>query len=90
MPIQLIILSNIPYDEADEIRNLLEENDIEFYETPNGDWVDSLGALWLNDNSQEIKARELLATFQHDRLQNARTRVNDLEAVAKDKKLPHR
>ena len=90
MPIRLIVLSDIPTDEAKEIRALLRGNNIDYYETPRGDWVGSLDAIWLKDNNQEDKARELLASFQNERVQSAQARYIKLEETRKDKSILER
>ena len=90
MPIQLIVLSDIPDDEAEEIRALLGDNNVDYYETPRGNWYGSLDAIWLKDNSQEDKARELLASFQNERLQSARERYIKLEETRRDKSVLER
>ncbi len=65
-------LRHVPDDEADEVRALLKDNDIEFFETFAGNWGISMPALWLKDESQYIRARELLDFYQQERLQRVR------------------
>lgn len=48
----LFKLRGVPDDEADEIRALLAEKQIEYYETSAGNWGISLPALWLQDDSR--------------------------------------
>ncbi|MFO7288296.1 MAG: DUF6164 family protein, partial [Gammaproteobacteria bacterium] len=43
----LLNLRGVPDDEADEIRALLEEHGIAFYETPPSRWGVSAGGIWL-------------------------------------------
>ena len=68
MPIKLFNLRGVPDDEAEEIRELLTSNRIDYYETPGGNWAVSAPAIWLNDDSQWHKAKELIAQYQRERL----------------------
>lgn len=67
MAILLFSLRSVPEDEACEVRELLIEHEIDFYETPAGSWGLSMPALWLRDSSQLEKARQLLDTYQQQR-----------------------
>lgn len=68
----LFKLRNVPDDEAEEVRVLLSEHQIDFYETSAGNWGVSLPALWVRDEAQYSQARELLDIYQAGR--NARVR----------------
>jgi len=72
MPIKLFNLKNVPDDEAEEIRVLLNNHGIEFYETPAGNWAASAPAIWLNDGRQEAQARMLIDEYQRERATQAR------------------
>lgn len=63
----LFKLAQVPADEAADIRNLLDENGIRYYETDAGFFRVGLDAIWLADNSQEEQARALIRTYQHQR-----------------------
>ena len=65
-------LKSVSYDEADDIKNLLTENKIDFYESPAGNWEISLHALWLNDEAQCIQAKQLIDEYQLKRSQRIR------------------
>ena len=67
----LFKLRHVPEDEADEVRALLEQNGIEYFETFAGNWGISLPALWLRDESQFQQARQLIDAYQLER----RTRI---------------
>ncbi len=69
---QLFILRGVPDDEADEIRTLLTERQIDFYETPAGSWGMSMPALWVKDESQFDQAKLLLDEYQQQRQEQAR------------------
>jgi len=67
MPILLFPLRHVPKDEADDIYQLLADNNIEFYETNAGNWGISMPAFWLNNTEQEYNARELIYHYQQQR-----------------------
>lgn len=72
MGIQLIKLRNVPDDEAYEIRQLLQDNEIEFYETSPGLLGFSTPAIWLSRPEQLDQAKELLQTYQQQRYLRAK------------------
>jgi hypothetical protein len=63
----LFKLSQVPADEAQDIRDLLDANDIRYYETDAGFFRVGLDAIWLSDTAQEIQARELIRHYQEAR-----------------------
>jgi hypothetical protein len=63
----LFRLNNVPEDEAQDIRELLSNADIHFYETDAGFWRVGLDAIWLADDAHEEKARELIRSYQQER-----------------------
>ncbi|MBL4760544.1 MAG: hypothetical protein JKY80_06805 [Mariprofundaceae bacterium] len=63
----LFKLRSVPDDEAEDIRILLTESSIDFYETTAGSWGISLPALWLHNNNQLAQAKELIANYQKER-----------------------
>ncbi len=63
MSIRFFSLDGINDDDADDIREVLRTNNIEFYETPHGNWGFSMAALWLPDESQFLEAKEVLNTY---------------------------
>lgn len=63
----LFRLNNVPEDEAEEVRALLTENGIDFYETHAGNWGVSTAAIWLRDESRLAEAKSLLETYQAKR-----------------------
>jgi hypothetical protein len=68
----LFRLNNVPEDEAEEVRALLTENGIDFYETHAGNWGVSAAAIWLRDASRLEEAKSLLATYQEERASRVR------------------
>lgn len=67
MPVLLYFLRDVPPDEADAVRQLLDVHAIDFYETSVGNWGVSLPAIWLPDNTQFLTARRLLDEHQRQR-----------------------
>ena len=63
----LFKLAQVPDDEAAEIRALLDEHQISYYETDAGFFRVGLDAIWLADGVQEEYARELSRTYQAER-----------------------
>lgn len=72
MAILLFRLNGVPEDEAADVRALLDEHRIEYYETESGRWGISLAAIWLKDESQLKRARELIDDYQQRRFASAR------------------
>jgi len=72
MAVMLFKLRGAEEDEADEIRALLEEQDIDFYETNNGRWGLGFAAIWLHHNDELNKGKKLIASYQKQRSQAAR------------------
>ena len=60
----LFKLAQVPVDEAQELRVLLDEHQIRYYETDAGFFRVGLDAIWLSDNAQEERARELIREYQ--------------------------
>ncbi|GGN36466.1 MULTISPECIES: DUF6164 family protein [Marinomonas] len=63
-------LKYVPDEEADDIRQLLADHDIDFYETSAGRWQVSMAGLWVKDKEQAEKA---LALIQEDQMARAQT-----------------
>ena len=60
----LLNLRNVPDDEIDEVRAMLESNRIEFYETLPSRWGISYGGIWITDDNDIAQARRLMADYQ--------------------------
>jgi hypothetical protein len=67
VPYLLFSLRGVPEDEAYEVRELLTEHEINFYETSAGNWGMSMPALWLRNEVEFAKARQLLDDYQRQR-----------------------
>lgn len=67
MPHLLFRLNGVPEDEEIEVRRLLDEHHIDYYETSAGLFGMSLAALWIRDDGEIERARELLAEYHEKR-----------------------
>jgi len=63
----LFRLRNVPDDEATEVRELLSNHNIAFYETNAGNWGISMPGLWLHNDEDYLRARSLLDDYQQAR-----------------------
>ena len=60
-------MRDVPEDEAEEVRDLLKQHNIEFFETFAGNWGISMPALWISNLDQFEHARELLDDYEKSR-----------------------
>ena len=67
MSILFFRLRGVPADEADDVRELLAANEIDFYETSAGNWGISLPAIWLHRPDDLAKAQLLFDAYQQQR-----------------------
>lgn len=68
----LMNLRGVPEDEAAEVRELLDENAVDYYETPPNRWGISMGGIWLRDEDDYERVRRLLDDYQARRRDAAR------------------
>jgi len=73
----LFKLRNVPDDEANDIRALLERHNIDIYETSAGNWGISMPAIWVQHDEELAKAKELVADYQQERAHSARQAYNE-------------
>ena len=83
----LFSLRGVPEDEADEVRELLTGQNIDYYETSAGNWGMSMPALWLRDDAQLEKARSLLNSYQQQRFLTSREHYLQLKQAGQQKTL---
>jgi len=79
MAVKLFKLRNVPADEAEEIRQLLRENDLAFYETEAGGWGVSMPAIWLHDQARLEEAQSLIDVYQAARTERVRAAFQQLK-----------
>lgn len=60
-------LHNVPDDEAEDVRQLLDENGFETYETSAGRWRISMPGIWLIDDNRKDEARTVIEAYQQAR-----------------------
>ena len=65
-------LRNVPQEEAEEVRALLEEHDIECYETTAGNWGIAMPGIWVNNDEDLPRARTLINDYQRQRSETQR------------------
>lgn len=87
MPARLFNLRNVPEDEAEDIRALLNDNTIDFYETPAGNWGISMPAMWVKDEIQLEKAKALIKGYQEERAVRVRQDYEEQRARGNHKTL---
>ena len=81
MPVQLMRLRGVHEDEVRELRELLEQNAIAYYETPAGNWGISMPAIWLHEDADLARARALVDDYQRERSQRVRSEYEALKAA---------
>lgn len=81
----LFRLNGVPDDEADDVRLLLTDNNIDFYETSAGNWGVSMPAIWLKDADDYTRARSLLDEYQEARTVRMRAEYERLKREGKYK-----
>lgn len=65
-------LRQVPDDEADEVRELLKQHELPYFETPPSRFGISAGAIWLGDDGRREQALALLQQYQQQRRERAR------------------
>lgn len=63
----LFKLSNVPEDEAADVRQLVEEHRFHTYETQAGFWGLGVAAIWLIDSERLPEARAVIDAYQAER-----------------------
>jgi hypothetical protein len=81
----LLNLRNVPDDEADDVRAMLKEHGIEFYETRPSMWGVSGGGIWLKQNADFAEASRLMKDYQERRRSRARA---EYEAAKRQGRVP--
>ena len=72
MAVLIFKLRYVPDDEAHEVRELLIDNEIDYYETSAGFFGISMPGLWLKNEDQLQKAKQLIDEYQQLRQKKAR------------------
>ncbi|WEN14275.1 DUF6164 family protein [Rhodanobacter sp. AS-Z3] len=69
----LLNLRNVPEDEADDVRALLDAQEIAYYETRPSLWGVSAGGIWVTEDAAFAAARHAMDDYQQQR--SARVRA---------------
>jgi len=80
MSILFFSLRGVPEDEAEDVRALLIENNIDFYETSAGSWGISTPALWLYQPEDLEKIKPVFTAYQQQRALTQREIYRELKA----------
>lgn len=78
MAVRLFSLRHVPEDEADDVRRLLDEHGIDFYETAASGWGVSVPAIWLYSETRFNEAKALIDRYQQQRANHAQKRYQQL------------
>ena len=73
MAVLLLNLRDVPDDEIAEIREMLDQHQIAFYETEPNRWGISAGAIWIKEESESDRAKVLMAGYQAERKTRAQS-----------------
>ncbi len=84
MSVLLFQLRNVPDDEANEIRELLKQHAVEFYETGAGNWGISMPGLWVSDDESLDRGRALIGEYQRNRQQSVRAQYQQRQASGQE------
>lgn len=70
-------LRNVPDDEAQAVRSLLDDNQIDWYETTAGNWGIAMPGLWVSNENDIKLARALIEKYQEERQRSLRRAYED-------------
>lgn len=68
----LLNFRGVPEEEIEDVRELMAEHGIEVYELPASAFLISAGSLWVRNDSDYSRARELFDEYQFSRAERAR------------------
>ena len=71
MAVQLMKLRQVPEDELIDILGLLDEHQVDYYQSSAGAFGISLPALWLRDESRHAEVKALLDEYANSRREAA-------------------
>lgn len=63
----LLNMRNVPGDEADEVRALLDARKIAFYETTPNAWGISAGGIWVKQDADFAEAKRAFDDYERER-----------------------
>ena len=59
-------LKDVPQQEIDGVRRLLDEHGFKYYETHGGNWGISVAGIWVTDDKRHTEARNVIDAFQDE------------------------
>lgn len=71
---RLLNLRNVPVDELEDVSALLVEHDIAFYVIEPSMWGVNGGGIWIEDDAQIDRAKQVVGDYQSQRQARARAR----------------
>ena len=89
MAVLLFRLRGVPDDEAEDVRSLLQQQGIDFYETSAGNWGVSMPAIWLRDELQMQRAKNLINTYETARAERIKSEQQALRQAGQHKTILH-
>ena len=89
MAVQIFKLRDVPEDEAADVRALLAETDMEWYETGAGNWGISSPGIWLKDESRYAEARAIIDAYQAERRQRLQQEYAQLKQQGRQRSMAH-
>ena len=81
MSVLIFRLNDAPEDEAQDVRDLLDEHGFEYHETGAGFIGLQVAGLWLLDESQKEAARAVIDAYQRERSARIRAEYEELRAA---------
>ena len=87
MAVLIFRLRNVPEDEADDVREILEANGLEYYETSAGNWGISLPGIWLKNDRDRDEAKQLIESYERQRSETLRAQYEQLKREGKQRTL---
>ena len=67
MAVLIFRLNGVSDEEAQDVRDLLTDNELDSYETSAGRWGVSVAGLWLVNENDKTRARKLIDAYQLER-----------------------
>jgi hypothetical protein len=89
MAVLFFKLKNVPDDEAEDVRLLLHQQGIDFYETSAGNWGISMPAIWIRDELQLQQAKNLLSIYEVERAEQVKAEHETLLQAGQHKTILH-
>jgi len=83
MPYKVFEFKGATDREMDDVRLLLHDNGIEYYETPRGNFGMSMAAIWVSDEQSYVQARKILEEYQAAVVARAKSHADDDKSASR-------